>query len=50
VIMKTRRQRFVGGEHGDHFGEQAVQSFAVSAGLRTPIVPLISPDRSNRPH
>ena len=50
MIVKTRRRRLVGGQHGDHFAEQVVQLSAVSAGLRTPVIPLVSADSSNRPH
>ena len=50
VIVKARRQRLVGGQHGDCFAEQVVQLFAVSAGLRTPVIALESADSSNRPH
>ena len=33
MIVKTRRQRFVGDQHGDHFAELVVQLSAMSAGL-----------------
>src|SRR5271165_6292880 len=50
MIVKTRRQRLVGGQHGDHFAEQVLQLSAVTAGLRPPVIPLVSADSSNRPH
>ena len=50
VIAKTRRRRLVGGQHGDHCAEQVVQLSVVSAGLRAPVIPLVSADSFNRPH
>ncbi len=50
MIVKTRRRRLVGRQHGDHCAEQVVQLSAVSAGLRPPVIPLVSADSSNRPH